>query len=449
MLDKVLTPEIKRLIKQKRFDEIKKIILSLLPEDAASLIEETPDPWDKVFLFRMIPAPVSVEVFEHLEPEEQKNIIFSLSDEKVKSLLNEMAVDERTELFEDLPAEIFYKLLKLLSPSQRKIAVEILGYPEDSVGRLITPDYVRLYEDMSVENALDHIRKVGIDTETIYNCYVLDKTSRLIGIVSLKDLVLAVSGTKVGKIMDKEVIKVNVYTDREEAAKIFKKYDLIALPVVDNSGKLLGIVTFDDFVDVLEEEATEDFEKIAAVIPGNKPYMESKLFSIIWHRSFWLIVLVLFESLSGFVLQHYSETIRRMVSLTFFLPLLIDAGGNAGTQSATVIIRGLATEEIKAFDFIRVIWRESLVGIFIGLILAFFGFLRALFQQGNWWLSVSVGISMGITILLSTTIGAMLPLVFRKLKVDPALMSGPLITTIVDVSGVIIYFETARLLLSS
>jgi len=448
MVEKILVPEIGRLIKEKKFDEIKKLILPLYPEDVATLISETEDAYGKILIFRLTPSSKAVEIFENLEPEHQKDILSALSDEKVKEILNEMAPDERTELFEEIPAELVKKFLSLLSSRERKVATELLGYPEDSVGRLITPEFVQLYEDISIGQALEHVREVGLDTETVYYCYVLDKEKRLIGLVSLKNLVLADPQKKIQQIMNRNVLKVNAYTDREEAARIFKKYDLLALPAVDNNDKLLGIVTFDDFVDVLEDEATEDFERIAAVLPVDKPYMEAKFFEIVWKRSFWLIVLLALESLSGFVLQNYSSTMSRLIALTFFLPILIGTGGNAGTQSATVIIRGLATGQIQPFEFFRVIIREASLGVFIGVILAVFGLARAFLQQGDWWLSMSVGIAMGVTIVLSTTVGASLPLISRKLKFDPALMSGPLITTIVDVVGIAIYFEIAQLLLN-
>ena len=440
-------PEIYRLIKERKFEEIKKIIQPLYPEDIAALISDSEASYEKILIFRLSPANKVVEIFENLEPDHQRNILSALSDEKIKEILNEMAPDERTELFEEIPAELVKKFLSLLAPEERRIATELLGYPEDSVGRLITPEFVQLYEDLSIQEAFEHIRKVGLDTETVYNCYVLDKDKRLLGHVSLKNLVLADPQKKIKEIMNRDVLKVNAYTDREEAARVFKKYDLIALPVVGNNNKLLGIVTFDDFVDVLEDEATEDFERIAAVLPGDKPYMEANFFEIAWKRSFWLIVLLVLESLSSLVLQNYENTISRLIALTFFLPILIGTGGNAGTQSATIIIRGLATGQIQPFEFLRVIIREASLGIFIGVVLAVFGLARAFLQQGDWWLSVSVGISMGLTIIIATTSGAFLPLIFRKLKFDPALMSGPLITTIVDVVGIAVYFEIAQMLL--
>jgi len=448
MIEKIATPEVEKLIDAKRWNEIKEALSHLYPEDISAIISELGSASSKWLVFRLTPADKNIAVFENLSAEEQKKIIKSLSDDNLRRLLNEMAPDERTELFEDMPSEIVKKMIQYLNPEERKIAIALLGYPEDSVGRLVTPDFVQLYENMSVKEALEHIRKVGIDKETIYYCYVLDSQKRLIGIVPLKSIVLSSPQKRIGEIMNTDVIKVNAYTDREEAAKIFKRYDLLALPVVDKEDILLGIVTFDDFVDVLEEEATEDFEKIAAVVPVEKSYIEANFFEVIWKRSFWLVILLAAESLSGFVLQNYESAIQKLVALTFFLPILVDTGGNAGTQSATIIIRSLATGELRFKDFFRVVFREAAVGIFIGLILAIFGLIRAFLQKGNWLLSLSVGISIGLTVFLATTIGAVLPLIFKRLKLDPAFMSGPLITTIIDVIGIAVYFEIAQFFLN-
>ncbi len=447
MLKEVTFSEVESLIKERKFTELKNIIPQH-PEDIARLISSISNLSWRIFIFRMISPDKAVDVFEYLPVEEEEKMLKSFSSQEIQNILNEMSPDDRTELFEDMPGELVKRCIKLLSPEERRLVLEILNYPEDSVGRLITPDFVQLYEDMDMDEALEHIRKVGVNQETIYHCYVLDRSKRLKGVVSLKKIVLAPPKKKVKEILFQEVIKVNVYTDKEEAANIFKQYDLIALPVVDNSNTLLGIVTFDDFVDVLEEEATEDFEKIAAVLPVEKPYMEANFFSILWKRSFWLILLAVFGSLSGFVLARYGETIQQWITLTFFLPLLVATGGNAGTQSAMIIIRSLAVGDVKVRDFFRVVFRESLLGLSMGVILALVGIIRVFMQQANWLLSLSVGISMGFTVLLAAIVGASLPLICRKLKLDPALMSGPLITTIVDVVGIFVYFEIARFMLA-
>jgi len=448
MVEKEILPQIRHLLKERKFDQIKSILNSLHPEDVASILDKIERPALMLVLFRFLEPQKSIEVFEYLPHETQEKIIKSMPSEEVKKILDEMSPDERTALFEDMPAELVKKLLFLLSPQERQTAIELLNFPEDSVGRLITPDFVQLQENWTVKEALEHIRRVGLEKETVYHCYVLDKDKRLIGLVSLKNLVLASPTTKIKEIMNRDVIKVDAYTDKEEAAKIFKDYDLIALPVVDKENKLLGIITFDDFVDVLEEEATEDFEKFGAVLPVDKPYMEAGFFEITWKRTFWLIVLLVLESFSGIVMQNYSSTISKMIALTFFVPILVATGGNAGTQSATLVIRGLATGELDSRDFFKIIFRESSMGFLIGLVLGFMGLLRAFMQSKIWTISVAVGLGMCVTIVMATTIGATLPLVFRRLRLDPALMSSPLIATIVDIVGIGIYFQIATFTLN-
>lgn len=448
MLDNnaLIIEKAEQLIEQKNYAALKGLIPAH-PEDIAYLVSKVSLPSWKIFIFRMISHDKAIQVFEYLPQEEQEEMLKSLSSQEIQNILNEMSPDDRTELFEEMPTELVRRCMNFLSADERKIALEILNYPEESVTRLITPDFVQLYEDMSVADALNHVRNVGMKKETIYHCYVLDREKKLKGVTSLKKVVLAGLDTKIKDIMFKDVIKVNVYTDREEAANIFKKYDLIALPVVDNSDKLLGIVTFDDFVDVLEDEATEDFEKIAAVLPVDKPYMDAGFFNLVWKRSFWLILLVVVGSISAFVLKNNHQMIQNMLALTFFIPVLIAVGGNAGTQSATIIIRSLATGDIGVKDFLAVVLRESLLGLCIGVALALVGAVIVSMLERDWMLSVAVGISMGVTIVLAATVGAGLPIVFRSLKLDPALMSGPLIATIVDVTGIFIYFSVARAIL--
>lgn len=447
MLSPEIVNNIEQLIKEKKYSVIKNI-LPLHPEDISELICELDSPPHKLFVFRLVPYDKAVEVFECMPTEEEEEMLNSLSSQEIKDILNEMSPDDRTGLFEEIPAELAQKFINLLSTKEREIALEILNYPPDSVGRLITPDFVKLYQNMTVEAALTHIRKVGIEKETIYHCYVSDTEKKLIGIVSLRKLVLASFQTKVVDIMYKEVIKVNVFSDKEEAANVFKRYDLIVLPVVDSNDKLLGIVTFDDLVDVLEDEATEDFEKIAAVLPVEKPYMEANFFELLWKRSFWLIVLVVLESASSLVMKKYGVVIEHWIALTFFLPILIATGGNAGMQSAMMVIRGLNTGEITVKDFLKIVIRESFLGLSIGFVLAIVGLIRVMIQENNQWLlSLSVGVSMGVTVMMAAVIGAALPIIFKKFKLDPALMSGPLITTIVDVVGIFIYFEIALFIL--
>ncbi len=448
MLNESLVKAIEDSIKGKRYTEIK-AILPLHPEDIANIISRLSSSTHKLFVFRLVPYDKAVDVFERLPREEEEEMLNTLNSQEIKEILNEMSPDDRTGLFEEMPAELVKRFIALLSPEERRIALEILNYPPDSVGRLITPDFVQLYTTMDAKSALAHIREVGIKKETIYYSYVLDEKKLLIGIVSLKKLVISDPQKKISEIMFKDVIKVNAFSDKEEAVNIFKHYDLPVLPVTDNSNRLLGIVTFDDLVDVLEEETTEDFEKIAAVLPVDKPYTEASFFELIWKRSFWLIVLVVLESSTSLVMKSYGATIQQWVALSFFLPVLIATGGNAGMQSAMMVIRGLTTEDIQVKDFFKIVFREALLGISIGLILAIVGLIRVILQEGFAWnLSIAVGIAMGSTVMIAAVIGAAFPILLRRFNLDPALMSGPLITTIIDVVGIFIYFQIALTLLN-
>ena len=447
MIEKVLVPEVQEFLKRGNLREIKELLAPEHPEDIATLISELDDLREQTVVFRVVPSEKFIDVFEYLEPDVQQEILRELSSVTVKRLLNEMAPDERTELLEELPGSIVKQFLGMLSPEDRRTATEILGYPEGSVGRLITPEYVQLYEEMTVREALDQIREVGLTKETVYHCYVLDRGKVLRGVVSLRTLVVSAPAEIIKNLMKREVICVSAATDREEAANIFKRYDLIALPVVDNQGKLVGIVTFDDFVDVLEEEATEDFERFAAVLPGDYSYLDTPVLRLFWQRSVWLILLVLLSSISSLVLEHFETTLSRMVALTFFLPVLIGAAGNAGTQSATLVIRGLATGEVSVSDFFTIVLKESLVGVLIGVVLALFGFARAMLQRGDVLLGMSVGIAMGIAVFMATMTGALMPILFQRLRIDPALISGPMLATVADVAGTLIYLGVARVMM--
>ena len=439
--------KLESLLKQKKFAELKKILQqdSQYISDLMFRISSLPL---KIMVFRMAPKEIAAEIFIKFSAKEQLQMLEDMTSGEAQAILNEMPVDERTALFEEMPAEIVKKLMLFLYYDQRDITRKILNYPEDSVGRLMTPSFIQLYENMTADTAIGHIRKFGLKKETIYYCYVLDLEGKLKGIASRKNIILAHPETLIRDIMFQNAISVNVYEDKEKVTHIFKEHDLLAIPVVNNDNKLLGIVTFDDLADVMDDEATEDFQKIAAVLPMEKSYLEAGLFSIFYKRSFWLIVLIILGSLSGFVIQAFQPAIQKWIALSFFLPMLVATAGNAGTQSATIVIRGLATEEIKIRDFLKVITRESILGILLGGILALTCIFRVFFQEYNWALSLSVGISMGLTVIISAVTGASLPILLNKIKMDPALMSGPLLTTIIDIVGIVIYFNMAGFILT-
>lgn len=442
-VDQLVLPELREMLEERQFEEVKALLSDLYPQDIAHLIDDLEDP-HRGLLFRLLPRSLSVEVFEELSADSQVAVLNSLSDQRVAEILDEMSDDDRVELLEEAPPAAVRKLLTLLTPEQRTLCMRALGYPEDSVGRLMTPDFVDLAADMSVADALARIRQVGLKKETIYTCYVTDHEQHLLGVVSLRKLVTSDPAARVGDLMNTSVISVTTTTDQEEAARLVKHYDLIALPVVDGEGRLVGIVTFDDLMEVAEEEATEDFQRLAGVVPTEESYFEAGFLTLARKRILWLFLLLVLETASGQILHHYSATLQAMVALAFFIPMLIATGGNAGTQSATMVIRGLATGEIHVRDFTRILARESLLGVALGGLLSLVAFARAYLLQSDFKIGVTVGLALAITLVASNVIGALLPLLLRAVRLDPALVAAPTISTMVDVMGLWIYFEVAR-----
>ncbi len=443
MVERILLLNIFEMIDHKRFDQLKAFLVSMFPQDVAELIEDVEN-GNKGILFRLLPKEMAIEVFEHLSGSEQKALLSSFSDDRIKEILEEMSPDDRTDLLEELPAKVVRKWITLLSPENRTMINKLLNYPEDSVGRLLTPDFIDLRLWMTAKKAIRRIRKFGLDKETVFYLYVVDAHRKLVGIVSLKDLVLAPPNALIKDFMDDDVVAVHAREDQEDAANLIQKYDLLALPVLDSEDRLVGIVTFDDLMDVLEEEVTEDFHKMAAITPAEEEYFETNIFHSMSRRVIWLILLLFTGGISGSILKMYSGTIEMVVSLTFFIPMLLGTCGNSGTQSATLVIRGIATGEIESKDFLNVIKREVLVGLLLGVVLGVFGFLRVYISQQDLWLSLSTGLTFLCALAAATLAGSSLPLIFERLKLDPAVLAGPSITTIMDVVGLIIYFEMAK-----
>lgn len=443
MVAKVILPDVVQLIELKQFDELKCVLIDLFPQDIAELIEGLEN-GNKGILFRLLPKNLAIEVFEHLAHSEQEDLLLSFSNSRIKEILEAMSPDDRTNLLEELPAKIVKKWITLLSQQDRAIVNTLLNYPEESVGRLLTPDYVDLRMWMTAQQAIDRIRRVGLDKETVFYLYVIDEKRTLKGVVSLKKIVLADPRTLVKDLMFEDFVAVRACEDQEEAATLVQKYDLIALPVLDSENRLLGIVTVDDLMDVLEEEVTEDFHKMAAMTPLAEEYFKTGVLRLMSRRVIWLILLLFTGGISSSILKLYSHTIETVVSLAFFIPMLLGTCGNTGTQSATLVIRGLATGEIESTDIFHVIKREVFVGLLLGCVLGVFGFLRVYMSQQNFWLSLSTGLTFLCALVAATLAGSSLPLIFEKLKLDPAVLAGPSITTIMDVLGLIIYFEMAK-----
>jgi len=445
----LFVPEIKSLLSEKKFSELKSLLSRIPSIDIAGRWHNFSDQ-EKILIFKLSSIRLTVELFEALRFEEQAFLLNNLDNAEVSQVLNEMAPDDRANLFKDLTPKLMKKFFKLMKKEEVEDVRELMTYAEGTAGAIMTTDFVELRKEMTARTAILKLQdSLSFDHDLDINSnYVTDDGHKLQGVIELQDLIKAPPDMLIKDIMEgTDFIKINEFDPEEEIAKLFQHYDLNIAPVVDESEELVGIITVDDIVDVIEKEVTEDFEKIAAVLPVEKPYMEANFFNLVWKRSFWLIVLVLVESMSAFVLKMNNQTIQNMLALTFFVPILIAMGGNAGTQSATIIIRSLAVGDIGVKDFLKVVSRESLLGVCMGVTVAVVGSIIVAILEKNWHLSLVVGISMGITIFLAAAVGASLPIIFRRLKWDPALMSGPLIATIVDIVGLVIYFKVALLIL--
>ncbi len=445
----LFVPEIRLLLAEKNFSELKKLLSKIPSIDVAERWHNFSDQ-EKILIFKLLSTHFTIELFEALKFEDQSFLLNNLDNTDVSQVLNEMAPDDRANLFKDLSPKVIKRFFNLMKKEEVEDVRELMTYAEGTAGSVMTTDFVELKKEMTARAAILRLQdSLGFEHDLdIGSIYVTETEHKLLGVVELQDLIKAPPDMLIKNIMEgTDFIKVNEYTPEEEVAQTFKRYDLHICPVVDEKNELIGVITVDDIVDIMEKEATEDFEKIAAVLPVDEPYMDANFFKLVWKRSFWLIVLVIFESIAAFILKNNHLAINNMLALVFFVPVLIAMGGNAGTQSATIIIRSLAIGEVEVKDFLKVVFRESLLGVCIGVTLAVVGSIIVSILEQNWLLSLVVGISMGITIILAATLGAGLPIIFRKLKLDPALMSGPLIATIVDIVGLIIYFKIAQLIL--
>ncbi|HCX73384.1 MAG TPA: magnesium transporter [Candidatus Cloacimonas sp.] len=432
----------RELIENKDWKALKNSLNELDANLIAELIEEISEE-DEVIFFKLLNRTQSKEVFQLLSYEKQEEIIDNLANniQRLTNLINDIEPDDRTALFEKLPGKVKQRLIQLLSPEERQITVQLLGYPEDSVGRLMTPEYIAVKPSDTVEHTLQHIRKYGKDSETLNVVYIVDNDWMLIDDIRIKEIILASPQQKIEELMDHRFVSLNATDDREKAIKVFKDYDRVALPVIDEEGVLIGIVTFDDIMDVVEEEATEDFHKFGSFQDAVTNPLQVRIFDLYKNRIFWLLALVFMNVFSGAAISNFESVIQSVVSLVFFLPLLIDSGGNAGAQSATLMIRSLAIGDVKLSDWYRLIVKELLVSLLLGITMAFGVAIIASFRAPD--IIIVVSIAMILTVMTGSLIGLLLPFIFTKLKIDPATASAPLITSIADISGVIIYFSIA------
>jgi magnesium transporter len=457
MLGKLLEPDIREMLEKRNLRELREALVDFPPQDAAELISELSDE-ERAIVFRLLPRKLASDVFEHLSLDDQQELLESFTQEQCRRIVEEMDPDDRTALLEELPASVTRKLLRLLTPEERHVAQKLLGYPEGSVGRLMTPDYIDLREDMTASEAIDFIRKVGLDKETVYACYVTRDGHTLLGTVGLRALVLAPSDAHVGDIMKSPPLAV-VHTndDQEQAADLLQTYDLLALPVVDNENRLVGIVTVDDVMDVISEEADEDIQLMAGVLPHtDSSYLKQRIAGISLRRGLPLLGMVVGQSLAGLVMRSFDTQLSAMVALAFFIPMVMATGGGMGIQTSTLIVRGLGNGDIETADFFRLLSREILICLIVGcgLGLAAFGlsFLIVSIGYGHGTevfsplhLGFTVFTALFVVLMISVTVGTILPVLFSKLKLDPAMMTSPFLTTTVDIMGLLIYFSIAKL----
>ena len=439
--------ELLRLVEEKKFRELKSRLVEMNEVDIASFMEEL-DSEKTVVVFRMLPKELATDVFAELEPEQQQQIVTSITDYELGAIINDLYVDDAVDMLEELPANVVKRVLKNSNPEQRKLLNQFLNYPEDSAGSVMTAEFVNLKKNMTVADAFEYIRRHGVDKETIYTCYVTDDTRKLEGVITVKDLLMNAYETKIIDIMDDNVIKVTTTEDQEEVANIFNEYNLLALPVVDNEERLVGIITVDDVMDVMEQEATEDIEKMAAIIPSEKPYLKTGVLTLARNRIPWLLVLMFSSMITGNILLRYESAFAAIPLLVTFVPMLMDTGGNSGSQASTMIIRGMAIGDIELSDVAKVMWKELRVGMLCGAVLATANFIRLMIQYpGNTMICVTVVLSVFFTVIIAKTIGCSLPILAKAIHLDPALIASPMLTTIVDAASLTIYFTFATWIL--
>ena len=439
------TADLERALEERRFAAVREIFTDAEPADVAELIQQL-ETEQRVVAYRVMNRDLAAAVFEYLDPEAQTDLIHGLGREQVAAILNEMAPDDRTSLLEELPANVTSQVLTMLSPEERRIASQLLGYPEESVGRLMTPDIISIREHWTVQQALNHIRAHGEDSETLNVLPVRNEQGALIDDLRVRQLLLADPESKVEALLDGNFIALKATDDQEVAVQVFKEYDRVAFPVTDSAGALLGIVTVDDVLDVAEEEATEDIQKIGGSAALEQPYMQVSFSDMVRKRAGWLVLLFLGQLLSLNVIDLFEGALRKYEVLMFFMPLIISSGGNSGSQAATLVVRAMALEEVTLGDWWRVLRRELYFGISVGLVLAGIGFVRISLGGfvENWYaLALGVSISLVGVVLWGVIVGSMLPFAMRALGIDPASSSTPFVATLVDVTGLLLYFAVA------
>ncbi|MDE5802473.1 MAG: magnesium transporter [Lachnospiraceae bacterium] len=439
--------EIRKLLTTCQYTSLRQRVAEMNEADVAMQMEQLEED-EMLKMFRILPKDLAADVFSYLEVENQQTIITSLSEKDAAVIIDNLMADDAVDLLEEMPANVVKKLLANASPDTRRDINQLLRYPVDSAGSIMTVEYVDLKENLTVAGAIERIRKVGLDSETINICYVLDAQRKLLGTVALRYLLLSEPDEIIGDIMNENVISINTLMDQEEAAAKFKKYDFTSMPVVDNENRLVGIITVDDIVDILEEEATEDIEKMAAIMPSDKPYMKTGILETFKKRIPWLLLLMVSATFTGQIISHFEDALSTCAALMMFIPMLMDTGGNAGGQASVTVIRGLSLGEITYKDTLRIIWKESRVALMCGVTLAVANFAKLmLFDRVGLSVSIVVCLTLVVAILIAKLIGCTLPVLAKRIGFDPAVMASPFITTIVDALSLMVYFQIASRLL--
>ncbi len=442
--------KILELVENKKYAQLRKTLESINSADVAAYMEELSNE-QMIIVFRLLAKEQAVDTFSYMEPDEQEKLIHAMTDKELADVMSQLFLDDTVDLIEEMPATLVKRILKNTDSSQRKLINEYLKYPQDSAGSIMTIEFVDLKSYMTVEEAFARIRKTGLNKETIYTCYVLNERRILQGVVTVRQLLLASQDMKIAELMETNLITAHTMEDKEEVAKKFTKYDLNALPVVDKEQRLVGIITIDDAVDVIQEENTEDFEKMAAMTPSEDSYFKTSVFQHAKNRIFWLVFLMLSATISGALITRYEASLSSIPILIAFIPMLMGIGGNCGSQSSTLIIRGMAVDEIEPADAGKVIFKELRVAFMVGICLALVNGIRICIQYASnpnkWILALAIGLSIICTCMLAKLIGCMLPMVAKKLHLDPAIMAAPLLSTVLDTCSLFIFFNIARWIL--
>ncbi|MBE6810036.1 MAG: magnesium transporter [Ruminococcaceae bacterium] len=450
-----LEEQIFDLIENKKFVQLKEILSEMQPADIAEIFEEAKDKEIPV-LFRILPKSLAAEVFVEFDSDKQEILLNSFSDNELRAVLDELFMDDAADIVEEMPATVAKRILKNADANTRRQINQLLAYPDDCAGSIMTTEYIDLKRTMTVDEAFDRIRKIGFDTETIYTCYVIGSRRKLFGTISLRDLLLSGKDQIIGDIMDENVIFANTLDHKEDVAAMFERYDMLALPVVDTEGRLVGIVTVDDAIDVIQEAASEDIEKMAAILPSEKTYLKTGVFETFKSRIPWLLLLMISATFTGAIISSFEAKLAQCIALVAFIPMLMGTGGNSGSQTSVSIIRALSLGDIEFRDMLRVIWKELRVAIIVGIVLGAINFIKLYLVDFLWLHTFDTGAELAemtticltliLVIIVAKLLGAVLPIVAKKFGLDPAVMASPLVTTILDAVSLLIYFGIAAVL---